>query len=297
MNYYIYIHRNLIDDSIFYVGMGSAKNYGRAKSKSGRNTYWKNIVNKYGFNYEILMDNLSKEDACEVEIYLIISFGRRDINSGILVNMSKGCEGAFGVIRSIETREKMSKALKGRKQTEEQKKAQSDRMKGENHPMYGKVGYTKGRKFTKEHKEKISIGNTGKKRTEEAIKNLSDRQKGIAAWNKIKVINSENYEIYETALEVSKLLNISYGTFLKYLKNPSKNPTPFILLTDYELGFIHIPYKRNLSSKHKNIYYIKSKDRYFYDIKFESNHYIKGFITEQEAVYALEQLKFSLGIK
>ena len=42
-NYYIYRHRRLDNNQIFYVGLGSTSNYSRAYAKKGRNNWWKNI--------------------------------------------------------------------------------------------------------------------------------------------------------------------------------------------------------------------------------------------------------------
>ena len=48
----VYIHRRKdIEDSflnVFYIGIG--RNESRAKTKKSRNFYWKNIVNKYGYD-------------------------------------------------------------------------------------------------------------------------------------------------------------------------------------------------------------------------------------------------------
>ena len=84
--YYVYLHKKLGTNDIFYVGKGSGD---RAFdfSKSGRNSYWNNIKNKYGVDVEILFDNLSEEDAfrCEKDVILELEyFGYK------LANITKG---------------------------------------------------------------------------------------------------------------------------------------------------------------------------------------------------------------
>ena len=90
MNKVVYLHRRNDNDSIFYVGMGSLI---RAKSKLHRNNYWNNVVKKYGYYTEVVAKDLSTEDAYELEMFLISELGRKDLNKGILVNMTDGGDG------------------------------------------------------------------------------------------------------------------------------------------------------------------------------------------------------------
>lgn len=115
----VYQHRRNDNNAIFYIGIGSDKK--RAFKKSGRNKYWHHIVNKHGFSVEYLYEDISKEDACKIEMQLIAKYGRF-CDGGILVNSSVG-----GDLSAL-----------GCKQTDEQKKERSDRFKGNKNPMYGK---------------------------------------------------------------------------------------------------------------------------------------------------------------
>lgn len=76
---------------VFYIGIGISKK--RAYSKHGRNKYWSNTVNKYGYEVQILTNNIDYEFAKEIEINLISYYGRKDLNFGKLVNMTDGGEG------------------------------------------------------------------------------------------------------------------------------------------------------------------------------------------------------------
>ena len=81
----------------------------RAYTKKSRNVHWRNIVNKVGYDVEILYENISWEEACEKEIQLIKNYGRMDLKLGSLVNMSDGGEGLHNP--SQETRDKLKSAL------------------------------------------------------------------------------------------------------------------------------------------------------------------------------------------
>lgn len=76
---------------VFYIGIGVSKK--RAYSKYGRNKHWSNTVNKYGYEVQILTNNIDYEFAKEIEKNLILHYGRKDLNLGKLVNMTDGGEG------------------------------------------------------------------------------------------------------------------------------------------------------------------------------------------------------------
>lgn len=133
---YVYRHIRLDKNEVFYVGIGDEKNYKRAYNKNKRNNLWKKIVNKCEFIVEIIADNLTKEDACELEELLIQEYGRIDLKSGTLSNLTNGGEFNKGKIVSQETRDKISKAKfgkKGHKHTIEFKNKKSESNKGNNY--------------------------------------------------------------------------------------------------------------------------------------------------------------------
>ncbi len=90
----VYRHRRLDNFQVFYVGVG--KNESRASSKDSRSKWWERTVNKSDYEIDILKTNMSWGDACELEIFLISEYGRKDLKKGNLVNMTDGGEGSLG---------------------------------------------------------------------------------------------------------------------------------------------------------------------------------------------------------
>jgi hypothetical protein len=167
--FYVYGHFKETDNSIFYIGI--AKSTNRFTSKSNRNTYWKNISNKHGFYHKILFEYDRWEDCLKKEIELIHLYGRIDLKTGTLCNMTDGGEGCINL--SPESKKKMSEKLKGRQRSDAYKASVKKRMTGralsdetkrkmsEAHKKVDK-SYLFNRVFSAEHRENISKGKKGK---------------------------------------------------------------------------------------------------------------------------------------
>lgn len=188
-NYYVYIHRRKDSNEVFYIGISRQEKYFRVNTKTGRNPIWNNIVNKYGFIGEVLYSNLSKSEACLIEKALIKSYGRININSGVLANLTAGGDGSVDCPKSIETKNKMSRARLGKPLSEDTK-------------------------------NKMSATRKGKKATDETKAKLS-----LIAKNKFskKIINTKNGNIYNSISECALELNISRTYLNKLLKNRKEN--------------------------------------------------------------------------
>lgn len=106
---YVYQHKRLDTNEVFYVGIGEGEDYKRAYNKTGRTRWWKSIVSKHDYKVEILKDNLSWAEACEKEKYYIKKYGR-SIDGGKLVNITEGGDG-FKSNHTIETKAKISETL------------------------------------------------------------------------------------------------------------------------------------------------------------------------------------------
>jgi len=111
--YYVYTHLNPNTKEIFYVGIGKGN---RAWNQwAGRNKFWENYVNKYGFEVEIIAENITRNQAGKIEMELIAHLGRRQIdNGGTLVNRSSGGEGSTGYTHTEEFKQKLSEDRKGK---------------------------------------------------------------------------------------------------------------------------------------------------------------------------------------
>lgn len=188
---YVYRHIRLDKNEVFYIGIGNDDTFKRANEfNTGRNKYWNNIKNKSEIKVEILCEDVSWEDACDLECLLIEIYGRKDLKSGNLVNMTDGGEGATGRIMSDETKDKISKSNTGKKLSDKQKQSISDSQKG--------------RVLTEEHKKNISDGNKGKRKTKEHAENIRRSKKGIVCWSCIEAAKVRNTGSTQTKETIEK---------------------------------------------------------------------------------------------
>jgi hypothetical protein len=163
MHYYTYAYLRE-DKTPYYIGKGKGR---RAYKKHQKGI----SVPKDKSRIIFLKQNLTEEEAFKHEIYMIDVFGRKDLRTGILRNMTNGGEGNSnpsdetrrkmsvakkGKTRSEETKRKMSVAQKGKTFSEEHRKNMSDARKGENHHFYNKT-------FSEEHRKNMSNVQKGKK--------------------------------------------------------------------------------------------------------------------------------------
>jgi len=157
----VYQHRRLDTNEVFYIGIGKQKQ--RAYSKANRNRYWHNIINKVGYDIDILVEGCTWQEACVIEVGMIQDYGRLDLGTGFLANMTDGGGLAHrGHAHSDETKKKMSNAKKGRKLSEETKRRMSNAKKGKVGWNKGKPGTWTGRKHTQESIEKMKASHAKK---------------------------------------------------------------------------------------------------------------------------------------
>lgn len=121
-DYFVYRHLrgNKKGDKVnrpFYIGLGHLRDrsgfvaaHERAYSKQSRSPYWWAIVNKHGYTVEIMVDEITLEEAREKEREFIKLYGRKD-DGGILCNHNDGGDGNFNYKPTPETILKYKKAL------------------------------------------------------------------------------------------------------------------------------------------------------------------------------------------
>lgn len=205
----VYRHRRLDTNEIFYIGIGKTEK--RPYSKAGRNKHWKNIVNKAGYSVEIISKVDTWEEACELEQFLIQEYGRKDLGTGILVNMTDGGEGIVNQVFSKKHKTKLSKARTGKKLSEELKQKISESRKGY--------------KTSDETKLKMSEAQTGRFVSEETRQKMSEARGGHKHPRAKKVINTKTGVIYNTIKEAAEKEGLNRTTLTRYLNGRLKNKT------------------------------------------------------------------------
>ena len=228
---YVYRHIRLDKNEPFYIGIsGKDNDYKRAYSKKNRNNHWNSVVFNSEYDIEILLDELTIEEAKEKEKEFILLYGRSDIKTGTLVNLTDGGDGVLNMSENAEMRLKLSKAAFGKKMSD------SARNKMSKNRSVSIIQMDLGGNFIKEWgsiastKEKFKTPSTiircAKGYFEQAYgykwayKNPNDKNIGRkkASQEPKKNMNKSRYRIildtytgifYKSALEVSKMLGIN----------------------------------------------------------------------------------------
>jgi hypothetical protein len=129
------------DGSPYYVGIGNPKRPYTGKRSCGYPPPKDRIV--------ILYEGLDWQTACEIEKDLIAFYGRKDLGTGILRNLTDGGDGIKGLVITELHRNRISRSKKGRKLTKEQREFLSESRKGKNNPMHGKIHPSRGSRHPK----------------------------------------------------------------------------------------------------------------------------------------------------
>lgn len=127
----VYRHTNLVNGKV-YVGI--TRQNPEKRWANGRhyeaNKHFTAAIEKYGwenFSHEILYDNLSNEDACRIENELILEHDSMNPSYGY--NVLPGGQGFKRGPLSEETKRKLSKIMKGRTFSDDQRRKAIDGIK------------------------------------------------------------------------------------------------------------------------------------------------------------------------
>jgi len=213
---YVYAHRRLDTNSIFYIGIGSDSTFKRAYDSKHRNKYWKNIVNKTDYVVEILHTNIEWETACNYERHFIKEYGRRDLGAGDLVNMTDGGDGLYNPAdevrqklrykKSEEHKQLLREYRKGKKASKEtiDKRLANGYHQTDEYKIKQRVSHV-GKKHTEASKEKMRKPKPT--RTSTHSERISQANKGKSAWNK----GSRQSNAWQHELEIKALRNDGYS--------------------------------------------------------------------------------------
>lgn len=115
----VYEHVRNDTNQVFYVGIELDTDNKiavgkRSRKQHGRSNLWKKIINKTSYSINILFNDLTNCEAKEIETYLISYYGRLNLKTGNLVNLTNGGDGTFGYKHTNETKQKIAKKATGR---------------------------------------------------------------------------------------------------------------------------------------------------------------------------------------
>lgn len=177
MNIY-YVYQYLREDMTpYYIGKGSNNRINEAH----------NVALPIKERRVIIANNLSEQEAFDLEIKLIAKYGRKDLGTGILRNQTDGGDGASGHKHSEEALEKMRANAKEREHKKRQegweypetaRKAISEMQKGVPKPKEWVANVaaalnSRSEEKKAEWKAKIGNANKGKVRTAEQRAKIS----------------------------------------------------------------------------------------------------------------------------
>lgn len=190
----------------FYIGKGTGYRYlkhkykcsGRfmkSKLKSLENLKSKPIIIKF-------KTDITNKEACNIEKLCIKVIGRRDLNTGSLVNLTDGGEGVINLNDDIKRKMSLLKI--------------------------GKTSPRKGCKLSDETKLKLSILNSGSNHPKFGLKHSNETKAKISATrNKIPILqysmNNVLIEEYVSITHAAKQLEICDSNIVKCLKGKIKS--------------------------------------------------------------------------
>lgn len=219
----VYMHTNKINDKK-YIGI-TGRNPEERWGLNGHGYYngqpaFEAAIEKYtwdGFYHNIVADNLTEEEAMQMEVELIALYKTNCCkykNPSYGYNMTDGGQGSSGHHHTDEARRKISMASKEHWEDNEYRMLQIEWRTGEGNPFYGK-------KHTEETKARLKEASSGKVPSEETRLKISEALSGLQRSEETKKRMSEAqrqlYQDGERSLQISARLK-------EYYSNPENHP-------------------------------------------------------------------------
>lgn len=217
--FYIYELWDSLKNEPFYVGKGKIHNsvirycrpYDHVKKAFGMknqkdnnrhklNRISKIIRNGGKIHIKIVLESQDEREILNKEIELILLYGRRDLKTGSLTNLTAGGEGVSGRIYSKADRKRISM-----------------RVRGKGNPMYGKKHKTLSKKL-------MSIGHTGKPGHKHTITWINKLKQDNAGGKATSVeiyqidLNGDVIKVWDSIKKASEYLNTSRGNVFTAIK-------------------------------------------------------------------------------
>ncbi len=235
---YMYRHIRLDKNEPFYIGISKKEDkYRRSHHKEDRNNLWKKIVQKTEYRVEIIFENDDIEFIKQKEMEFIALYGRINLGTGTLANLTDGGDGVIGYVYTKE-------------QNEANRQRNLEWCKDPKRKEFIK-NINKGRKVSEEHREKNRLSSTGRICKDSTKKLLSQLKTGKKFNQDFKNKISQNKSIFLYDIEHE---NIIYKD-IRYLSNFCKDHN--LNVSALQKTFIGLDSNGLSFNKHKDYKIIK----------------------------------------
>lgn len=274
----VYCHTNKVNGKK-YIGITSRspeKRWGKDGNEYREDLHpvFGRAIKKYGWNtfeHEILFENLSKEEACQKEIELILKYKTnctRYTDPAYGYNMSDGGEcGSAGYVWPEEARKRLSEVLTGRIVSEETRQKIRD--------------IHTGVPLSPSHRQSLSVSHKGNPSPRKGVK-LSDDIK-----TKISKSRLENYsgnsvycielsQIFYSAKEASRNVNVDASSIIKCCRGKQSYAGKNSLQKQY----FHWRYVKDFVDKDGTL--IQGAITLGYITEYQAEQYLKQFKIERK---------------